>query len=172
MAAPRQITETEFFLVYYDIFVRNAFGNYRDVLREVGSHLMALTNSACRAKSGYTTTTKAVTPGLPPFATTTGIAPLRDNNQACHTGVTRGSPPFVTTTTTKRVTNAPVVRIYATPFATTTTKRVSNGPVVHMYARAAARGLVLANDGVLPDVPAGHELRVPGGTPAVVTCVS
>ena len=71
MAAPRQITETEFFLVYYDIFVRNAFGNYRDVLREVGSHLMALTNSACRAKSGYTTTTKAATPGLPPFATTT-----------------------------------------------------------------------------------------------------
>ena len=27
--------ETEIFLNYYDIFVRNAFGNYRDILREV-----------------------------------------------------------------------------------------------------------------------------------------
>ena len=27
--------ETEKFMVYYDILVRNAFGNYRDVLREV-----------------------------------------------------------------------------------------------------------------------------------------
>ncbi len=26
---------TEYFLHYHDIFVRNAFGNYRDVLREV-----------------------------------------------------------------------------------------------------------------------------------------
>ena len=28
-------TNTETFLAYYDIFVRNAFGSYRDVLREV-----------------------------------------------------------------------------------------------------------------------------------------
>jgi uncharacterized protein (DUF1800 family) len=29
------ITMTELFLVYYDIFVRNAFGNFRDILKEV-----------------------------------------------------------------------------------------------------------------------------------------
>ena len=27
---------TEIYLGYYDIFVRNAFGNYRDILKEVG----------------------------------------------------------------------------------------------------------------------------------------
>lgn len=33
---------TELFTVYYDIFVRNAFGNYRDILKEVAySHVMA-----------------------------------------------------------------------------------------------------------------------------------
>ena len=30
-----KVTEVELFLVYYDIMVRNALGNYRDVLREV-----------------------------------------------------------------------------------------------------------------------------------------
>ncbi len=30
-----EIGETEGFLYFYDIFVRNAFGNYRDILREV-----------------------------------------------------------------------------------------------------------------------------------------
>jgi len=30
-----EFVETEFFLSYYDIFVRHAFGNYRDILREV-----------------------------------------------------------------------------------------------------------------------------------------
>ena len=157
MAAPRQITETEFFLVYYDIFVRNAFGNYRDVLREVGSHLMALTNSACRAKSGYTTTTKAATPGLPPFATTTGIAPLRprqqprvshwcrtrvaslrhDNNQECHTGAARGSPPFVHDNNQESNQRPGRSHICASLHNNNNQERVSNGPVVRMYARAA-----------------------------------
>ncbi|KAI2512165.1 Protein of unknown function (DUF1501) [Fragilaria crotonensis] len=38
----RGLTMTEIYVVYYDIFVRNAFGNYRDVLKEVSySSLMA-----------------------------------------------------------------------------------------------------------------------------------
>jgi uncharacterized protein (DUF1800 family) len=38
----RGFAMTEMFVVYYDIFVRNAFGNYRDVLKEVSySSLMA-----------------------------------------------------------------------------------------------------------------------------------
>lgn len=32
---PRGPTQTEMFASFYDIFVRNAFGNYRDVLKEV-----------------------------------------------------------------------------------------------------------------------------------------
>ena len=38
VVTPRQINEfglSEAYLNYYDIFVRNAFGNYRDVLKEV-----------------------------------------------------------------------------------------------------------------------------------------
>jgi hypothetical protein len=34
--SPLNDPNTEIFLNYYDIFVRNAFGNYRDILREVG----------------------------------------------------------------------------------------------------------------------------------------
>ena len=30
-----QFSDTESFLQYYDIFVRNAFGNYLDILREI-----------------------------------------------------------------------------------------------------------------------------------------
>lgn len=30
-----QLFDTEIFLQYYDIFVRNAFGNYLDILREI-----------------------------------------------------------------------------------------------------------------------------------------
>mmetsp|Transcript_20151 Transcript_20151/g.41987 ORF Transcript_20151/g.41987 Transcript_20151/m.41987 type:complete len:2123 (-) Transcript_20151:67-6435(-) len=44
--------ETEKFLVYYDIFVRNAFGNYREVLREVSySPVMASMLSFLNSKS-------------------------------------------------------------------------------------------------------------------------
>ena len=43
---------SERFLSYYDIFVRNAFGNYRDVLREVSYNpLMAENLSLLRSKS-------------------------------------------------------------------------------------------------------------------------
>ena len=43
---------TEGFLYYYDIFVRNAFGNYRDILREVSySTYMAETLSFLGSKS-------------------------------------------------------------------------------------------------------------------------
>jgi hypothetical protein len=43
---------SEMFLSYYDIFVRNAFGNYRDVLREVSySPLMAENLSFLGSKS-------------------------------------------------------------------------------------------------------------------------
>ena len=43
---------TEWFLNYYDIFVRNAFGNYRDILREVSySSLMAENLSYLGSKS-------------------------------------------------------------------------------------------------------------------------
>ena len=46
---------TEWFLAYYDIFVRNAFGNYRDILREVSySPLMAENLSFLQSRSaGY-----------------------------------------------------------------------------------------------------------------------
>jgi len=44
--------KTEWFLNYYDIFVRNAFGNYRDILREVSySSLMAENLSYLGSKS-------------------------------------------------------------------------------------------------------------------------
>ena len=44
--------KAEWFLVYYDIFVRNAFSNYRDVLKEVSYNpLMAENLSFLRSKS-------------------------------------------------------------------------------------------------------------------------
>lgn len=44
--------QTEHFLVYYDIFVRHAFGNYRDVLKEVSfSPMMAEMLSYLESKS-------------------------------------------------------------------------------------------------------------------------
>ena len=44
--------QTEFQLVYYDIFVRHAFGNYRDILKEVSySPAMAKMLSYHRNKS-------------------------------------------------------------------------------------------------------------------------
>ena len=43
---------SEWFLYYYDIFVRNAFGNYRDVLKEVSYNpLMAENLSFLGSKS-------------------------------------------------------------------------------------------------------------------------
>ncbi len=43
---------SENFLAYYDIFVRNAFGNYRDVLKEISySPLMAENLSFLGSKS-------------------------------------------------------------------------------------------------------------------------
>ena len=45
-------SHTESFLTYYDIFVRNAFGNYRDMLREISySALMAENLSMLASKS-------------------------------------------------------------------------------------------------------------------------
>lgn len=42
----------EWFLYYYDIFVRNAFGNYRDILKEISfSPIMAENLSFLRSKS-------------------------------------------------------------------------------------------------------------------------
>lgn len=35
LAVSGESTSTELFLIYYDIFVRNAFGNYGDILREI-----------------------------------------------------------------------------------------------------------------------------------------
>ena len=47
-----QEDNSEWFLSYYDIFVRNAFGNYRDVLREVSYNpLMAENLSFLQSKS-------------------------------------------------------------------------------------------------------------------------
>ena len=47
-----QDDNSEWFLSYYDIFVRNAFGNYRNVLREVGYNpLMAENLSFLKSKS-------------------------------------------------------------------------------------------------------------------------
>ncbi len=44
--------KAEWFLSYYDIFVRNAFGNYRDILREVSYNpLMAENLSFLKSKS-------------------------------------------------------------------------------------------------------------------------
>jgi uncharacterized protein (DUF1800 family) len=44
--------KTEWFLFYYDSFVRNAFGNYRDILREVSYNpLMAKNLSFLGSKS-------------------------------------------------------------------------------------------------------------------------
>ena len=46
------VRESEFFLNYYDIFVRHAFGNYRDVLKEISySPVMAENLSYVRSKS-------------------------------------------------------------------------------------------------------------------------
>lgn len=43
---------SEWFLSYYDIFVRNAFGNYRDILKEISySALMAENLSFLESKS-------------------------------------------------------------------------------------------------------------------------
>ncbi len=43
---------TEWFFTYYDIFVRNAFGNYRDILREISYNpLMAENLSFLKSKS-------------------------------------------------------------------------------------------------------------------------
>ena len=46
---------TERYLSYYDIFVRNAFGNYRDILKEISYNpVMAMTLSFIDSKSsGY-----------------------------------------------------------------------------------------------------------------------
>lgn len=45
-------SHTEAFLSYYDIFVRNAFGNYRDILKEISfSPLMAENLSFLQSKS-------------------------------------------------------------------------------------------------------------------------
>jgi cullin-associated NEDD8-dissociated protein 1 len=45
-------SHTEPFLSYYDIFVRNAFGNYGDILREISySPLMAENLSFLQSKS-------------------------------------------------------------------------------------------------------------------------
>lgn len=51
-ALKNEIGQTEGFLSYYDIFVRNAFGNYRDILREVSySSYMAETLTFLASKS-------------------------------------------------------------------------------------------------------------------------
>ena len=46
---------TERYLSFYDIFVRNAFGNYRDILKEISYNpVMAMTLSFLDSKSsGY-----------------------------------------------------------------------------------------------------------------------
>jgi len=55
IVTPKQISETgltEAYLNYYDIFVRNAFGNYRDILKEVSqSPMMAEMLSFLESKS-------------------------------------------------------------------------------------------------------------------------
>ena len=52
LAADQFDTWTEHHLVFYDIFVRNAFGNFRDVLKEVSfSPMMALSLSFLESKS-------------------------------------------------------------------------------------------------------------------------
>jgi uncharacterized protein (DUF1800 family) len=43
---------TEWFFAYHDIFIRNAFGNYRDILRDISySPLMAENLSFLQSKS-------------------------------------------------------------------------------------------------------------------------
>ncbi len=48
VVTPNQIDsddrEAEIFLQFYDIFVRHAFGNYRDILREVAYSPMMVSN--------------------------------------------------------------------------------------------------------------------------------
>ena len=55
IVTPKQINEgglSEAYLNYYDIFVRNAFGNYRDILKEVSqSPMMAEMLSFLESKS-------------------------------------------------------------------------------------------------------------------------
>ena len=47
-----QSSRSEMFLSYYDIFVRNAFGNYRDILKEISYNpLMAENLSFLGSKS-------------------------------------------------------------------------------------------------------------------------
>lgn len=47
-----QAGRTEWFLAYYDIFVRNAFGNYRDILKQISYNpLMAENLSFLGSKS-------------------------------------------------------------------------------------------------------------------------
>jgi uncharacterized protein (DUF1800 family) len=58
VVTPNQINEdglSEAYLNYYDIFVRNAFGSYRDVLKEVSqSPMMAEMLSFLESKSSGT----------------------------------------------------------------------------------------------------------------------
>ena len=47
-----EVGHSEWFLNYYDIFIRNAFGNYRDILREISYNpLMAENLSFLGSKS-------------------------------------------------------------------------------------------------------------------------
>ncbi len=58
-AGSNQLTVTERFVSYYDIFVRNAFGNYRDILEEVtynpsmGYYLTYVDNKAFHVEGTY-----------------------------------------------------------------------------------------------------------------------
>lgn len=47
--------ETEIYFNYYDIFVRNAFGNYRDILKEVSYSPMASNDLFCIISLSITT---------------------------------------------------------------------------------------------------------------------
>ena len=173
-AAPRQITETEFFLVYYDIFVRNAFGNYRDVLREVGVSRARRerrmrrrhdpTTHACHERRGATDVRRVTSTTARP--TTTRVRHERRHDQhACRTksgdDPSRHQP--------RRMPNHARGRGGVPPFftrTTTTTTSHDSSPSSFVLCTCPLvpppRGLVLADDGVLPDVPPGHELRVPG----------
>ncbi len=55
VVTPNQIdsdeTETEIFLQFYDIFVRRAFGNYRDILKEVAYSPMMVSSFAKPSKN-------------------------------------------------------------------------------------------------------------------------
>eukprot|EP00551_Chaetoceros_affinis_P001117 CAMPEP_0203636574 /NCGR_PEP_ID=MMETSP0088-20131115/3102_1 /ASSEMBLY_ACC=CAM_ASM_001087 /TAXON_ID=426623 /ORGANISM="Chaetoceros affinis, Strain CCMP159" /LENGTH=77 /DNA_ID=CAMNT_0050490757 /DNA_START=23 /DNA_END=253 /DNA_ORIENTATION=+ len=44
LAITSQAPRSEQFLAYYDIFVRNAFGNYRDILREISYNALMAEN--------------------------------------------------------------------------------------------------------------------------------